>query len=53
MDRRTIATVLGFIGVLFFMAMAFGLMPSNYAMYAGIAFCMAAGLTWSIMRQKD
>jgi hypothetical protein len=38
-----IAVVLGTLGVLFFMAMAFGLLPQNLAIFAGIACFIIAG----------
>jgi hypothetical protein len=38
-----IATVLGVLGVLFFMAMAFSILPTNLAIFAGIACFIIAG----------
>jgi multidrug transporter EmrE-like cation transporter len=53
MDRRTIAMLLAFIGTLCFLAMAFKVIPTNYALFAGTAFFMASGLTWSLMRNRE
>ena len=38
-----IATVLGILGMLFFMAMAFSILPTNLAIFAGIACFIIAG----------
>lgn len=48
MDRRSLASILSFIGVLFFISNSFSILPANLATFAGIAFCMAAGLVWSL-----
>lgn len=40
---NVIATVLGTLGVLFFIAMAFSILPGNYAIFAGIACFIIAG----------
>jgi hypothetical protein len=40
---NVIATVLGILGMLFFMAMAFGILPTNLAIFAGIACFIIAG----------
>ena len=40
-----IATVLGTLGVLFFLAMAFSVLPGNLAIFAGIACFILAGTT--------
>jgi hypothetical protein len=53
MDRRNLAMILSFIGVLCFLAMAFGVVPSNYALFAGVAFFMASGLVWAVMRRPE
>jgi hypothetical protein len=38
-----ISTVLGTLGVLFFMAMAFGILPTKLAIFSGIACFILAG----------
>ena len=38
-----IAMVLGTLGILFFMAMAFRILPTNLAIFAGIACFIIAG----------
>ena len=49
-----VATVLGTLGVLFFMAMAFGLMPTNIAIFAGVACFILVGTVKRIMKpDKD
>jgi multidrug transporter EmrE-like cation transporter len=53
MSRQTLAMALAFVGILFFLAMAFNIMPANYATFGGIAFCMASGLTWAFYRQRQ
>ena len=57
MDKQTshlIARVLGLVGVLFMLAMAFDLMTRKYALFAGIACFIIAGFMWGIGgRQKQ
>jgi hypothetical protein len=48
MDRRSIAAILSFIGVLCFISIGFSLLPANVATFAGIACFMASGLVWSL-----
>jgi hypothetical protein len=51
MDRQTsiiIARVLGLVGVLFMLAMAFDMMPRKYALFAGIACFVVAGFVWGM-----
>lgn len=51
MDKQTsqlIARVLGVVGVLFIMAMAFDVMTRKYALFAALACFIIAGLMWSI-----
>jgi len=40
---QLVAMILGTIGILFIMAMAFQIMPSNYAIFAGVACFIVAG----------
>lgn len=47
-----IAVVLGTLGVLFFMAMAFSLLPQNLAIFAGIACFIIAGAVKRIAAQN-
>jgi hypothetical protein len=44
----TIALVLGAVGVLFFLAGVFDLLPQRYANFGGIASLVLSGLLWSI-----
>jgi hypothetical protein len=46
-----IATVLGTLGILFFVAMAFSILPSKLAIFAGIACFILAGTTKRIASQ--
>jgi hypothetical protein len=51
MDKQAshiIARVLGLVGVLLMLAMAFDLMPRKYALFAGIACFIIAGFMWGI-----
>ena len=51
MDKQTshlIARVLGLVGVLFILAMAFDMMTRKYALFAGIACFIIAGFMWGI-----
>jgi hypothetical protein len=41
---NTVATILGVVGVLFILAMAFSIMPKNLALFLGIASFIIAGL---------
>ena len=54
-DKSNIAaTLLGTLGVLFMMAMAFNILPTNIAIFAGIACFILAGTVKSIMKpNKD
>ena len=55
MDRQTaviIARVLGLLGVLFILAMAFDVMPRKYALFAGIACFVVAGSVWGMTGRK-
>ena len=40
---QVVAMILGTIGVLFMMAMAFKILPANYAIFAGVACFIVAG----------
>ena len=56
MVKRTshlIARVLGLVGVLFILAMAFDLMPRKYALFAGIACFIIAGFIWGIDSRRN
>lgn len=55
MDKRTastIAKILGIVGVLFMLAMAFDMMPRKYALFAGIACFVVAGSMWGIAGRR-
>ena len=55
MDRQTttiIARVLGLLGVLFILAMAFDVMPRKYALFAAIACFIIAGTVWGMMGRR-
>src|SRR5262249_11020039 len=49
---NTVSIILGTLGMLFMMAMAFSLMPSNYAIFAGVACFILAGAVRRIGAQK-
>lgn len=44
----TTATILSTVGVLFMLAMAFGVLPANIALFAGVASFVIAGVVWSL-----
>ena len=49
MEKQTtsgIARILGLVGVLFILAMAFDVMPRKYALFAGVACFVIAGSLW-------
>ena len=56
MDKQTTsiaARVLGLVGVLFILAMAFDVMTRKYALFAGIACFVIAGSLWGIGDRRD
>ena len=55
MDRQKatiIARVLGLVGVLFILAMAFDMMPRRYALFAGVACFIIAGAVWGMAGRR-
>lgn len=46
------ARVLGLLGVLFMLAMAFDMMPRKYALFAGIACFVIAGSMWGMVDRR-
>lgn len=48
-----ISIVLGTLGVLFMMAMAFHVLPTNLAIFAGIACFIIAGAVKRVASQRD
>ena len=48
-----ISVILGTLGVLFMMAMAFSVMPTNLAIFAGVACFIVAGAVKRIAAQRD
>jgi len=48
-----ISIVLGTLGVLFMMAMAFGILPTNMAIFACIACFIIAGAVKRVASQRD
>ena len=45
--------ILTTVGILFFIAMAFRLLPSNYALFGGVACFILAGMARRIVRQRE
>jgi hypothetical protein len=41
--KNTLAAILGVAGTLLILAMAFGILPGNYALFGGIACFVVAG----------
>lgn len=53
-DKAQIAsTILGTLGVLFMLAMAFKILPFNYAIFAGVACFILAGTVRRLGRERD
>lgn len=51
MNRQTIlilASALGIVGVLFFVATGFQIIPRNYALFLGVACCILSGWLYAI-----
>jgi hypothetical protein len=53
MNNRMIPTILSAAGVIFMMAMAFKILPSNVALFISIACFILSGVSWNIIRQQD
>jgi hypothetical protein len=51
-QANLIAVVLGTLGALFFIAMGLGVMPGKWAIFAGIACFILAGMTRRLAGQK-
>ncbi|MBV7334788.1 hypothetical protein KFU94_42425 [Chloroflexi bacterium TSY] len=47
MDTQTVATIPSILGVLFLLASSFSILPSNIAIFLGIACFIIAGAVWS------
>lgn len=53
-DKAKLAsTILGTLGVLFMLAMAFKILPFNYAIFAGVACFILAGTVRRFGRERD
>jgi hypothetical protein len=52
-NTTTWAIILTTIGIIFFIAMAFRILPSNYALFAGVACFILAGMVRRIGRQRE
>lgn len=53
MKRNTVAPLLGVIGILFFLAGAFDMLPSNTATFAGVAFMVLSGSAWALWPKEE
>lgn len=51
-QANLIAIVLSTLGILFFMAMAFKILPQNYATFAGVACFILAGMVKRLLAPK-
>lgn len=47
------ARILGVVGVIFMLAMAFDVMPRKYALFAGLACFVVAGSMWGMTSRRD
>ena len=52
-NAKIAAILLTTLGVLFFIAMAFQVMPGKYALFGGVACFILAGAVRRIMRQSN
>jgi hypothetical protein len=50
---KTASTILGTLGILFMIAMAFQILPFNYAIFAGVACFILAGTVRRLGRERD
>lgn len=50
---KVAGTVLGTLGILFMLAMAFQILPFKYAIFAGVACFILAGAVRRIGRERD
>ena len=48
--KNPISMILGTAGVLFMMAMAFGILPTNIALFLGVSCFIVAGLVKRLVR---
>lgn len=46
--KRTLAVALSAVGVVFMLSLAFPVMPSKYALFAGTACFVLSGLAWTL-----
>ena len=52
-SANTVATILGVVGILFILAMAFNILPGKIALFLGIASFIVAGLVRTLAARKD
>ena len=52
-NANTAAIILTTVGILFFIAMAFQVLPWKYAMFGGVACFILAGAVRRILRQSS
>ncbi len=56
MDRQTtstVATILGVVGILFMLTMAFGILPRNIALFLGIGSFIIAALLRTLAARRS
>ena len=53
MKRNTVAPLLSVVGILFFMAGAFNMLPSNTATFIGVSFFVLAGAAWAFWPREE
>ena len=46
--KRTLAVIFSTVGVLFMLALAFPVIPRQYALFGGIACFVLSGMTWTL-----
>jgi len=53
MNKKTVAMGMAFIGVIFFLAIAFDVLAKNVGMFGGVAFFMLSGFAWAFWPKKE
>jgi hypothetical protein len=53
MNQKTVAMGLAFIGVFFFLAIAFDILTKNVGTFGGVVFFMLSGFAWAFWPKKE
>jgi hypothetical protein len=52
MKKQFVAIALSAIGIIYFLTVAFDLLPGNVGTFAGVVFIFMAGLAWAFWPKK-